>query len=189
MKFTEDSELRATLELSEQSQLRFLIEDTGIAVADGDYDRLFDAFAQGGNEIRQRFGGTGLGLALCRELVQSMGGEISTRALESRGSRPSVEANRPAPARSSPGRSEHVRRTGIQTLIEPVSIRPLIALTADAFAQQRDEALSVGCDDHLGKPINRATIQATVCKWLEAESEMPTRESNASRTSSNPEMI
>ncbi|MEE8165130.1 MAG: ATP-binding protein, partial [Myxococcota bacterium] len=70
-----------------QSQLRFAIEDTGIAVADGDYDRLFDAFAQGGNEIQQRFGGTDLGLALCRELVQRMGGEISTRALESRGSR------------------------------------------------------------------------------------------------------
>ena len=55
----------------------FVVRDTGIGMSDEQLQRIFDAFSQADPTISRRFGGTGLGLMLTRQLVRLMGGEIS----------------------------------------------------------------------------------------------------------------
>jgi signal transduction histidine kinase len=56
--------------------LRVVVQDTGIGIADEALDRVFEAFQQEDSSITRRFGGTGLGLALCRKLVELHHGAI-----------------------------------------------------------------------------------------------------------------
>ncbi|MCF8448972.1 MAG: tetratricopeptide repeat protein [Taibaiella sp.] len=81
VKFTEKGfvEVTASLAKKEGNKLwiRFDIKDTGIGIAKEHLDSIFDSFTQAGAETTRKFGGTGLGLTICRQLVGLMGGEIS----------------------------------------------------------------------------------------------------------------
>ena len=57
--------------------VRVEVTDTGIGFSAEAIDRIFNAFEQGGNEVTKRFGGLGLGLNICRTLVEVHGGKIS----------------------------------------------------------------------------------------------------------------
>jgi signal transduction histidine kinase len=52
------------------------VTDTGIGIEADHIDTIFDAFAQGGADITQKFGGLGLGLAICKAIVTAHGGSI-----------------------------------------------------------------------------------------------------------------
>src|SRR5687768_8811150 len=54
----------------------FEIADTGIGISPYDHQKIFDVYAQGGNDIANRYGGAGLGLAISRDLLARMGGMI-----------------------------------------------------------------------------------------------------------------
>ncbi len=57
-------------------QLRFEVSDTGIGIAEEARGRIFESFTQADETIVRRFGGTGLGLTITRNLVQMLGGRI-----------------------------------------------------------------------------------------------------------------
>ncbi len=59
-----------------QDQVRISVTDTGIGISPGDQARLFQPFVQATGETAPRFGGTGLGLVICRRLANMMGGSI-----------------------------------------------------------------------------------------------------------------
>jgi signal transduction histidine kinase len=58
------------------SRLRFTVRDTGPGVREDARDRLFQPFSQGDSSMSRQFGGTGLGLVICRALAQRMGGHV-----------------------------------------------------------------------------------------------------------------
>ena len=67
--------------------LSFSVEDTGIGIPRDVLPRLFSVFEQGDASTTRRFGGTGLGLALSRQLVTLMGGKLEVASVEGQGSR------------------------------------------------------------------------------------------------------
>ncbi len=66
----------------ERAELRFEIADTGIGIPQTAVHRIFDAFAQVDESNTRRFGGTGLGTTISRQLVSLMGGDIELRSVE-----------------------------------------------------------------------------------------------------------
>jgi signal transduction histidine kinase/CheY-like chemotaxis protein len=72
------------------------VEDTGIGFCPGQVARLFDRFQQADGSITRRFGGAGLGLAICRELCERMGGAIRAEGRPGQGARFVVELPLPA---------------------------------------------------------------------------------------------
>jgi two-component system sensor histidine kinase/response regulator len=90
IKFTEAGEVvlqvRQLQQNAGQHLLRFAIFDTGIGISDAQRERLFAPFSQADNSMTRRFGGTGLGLVICKRLVELMGGEIGVNSSPGQGS-------------------------------------------------------------------------------------------------------
>nr|WP_316643409.1 CHASE2 domain-containing protein [uncultured Roseateles sp.] len=67
-------------------QLRFEISDTGIGMDEAALARVFEPFRQADAGTKKRFGGSGLGLTICRRVVLNMGGQIAVRSTPGQGS-------------------------------------------------------------------------------------------------------
>lgn len=80
IKFTAAGEVglsgRLIEENAEGALLEFAVHDTGIGISQVDQERLFQPFEQLDGSLTRKFGGTGLGLALCKRLAELMGGSI-----------------------------------------------------------------------------------------------------------------
>jgi signal transduction histidine kinase/ActR/RegA family two-component response regulator/HPt (histidine-containing phosphotransfer) domain-containing protein len=232
--------------------IRFRIADTGIGMGEETRTRLFQRFSQGDNSISRRFGGTGLGLEICRMLADLMDGEISATSQIGRGSEFTVllplaaldvgaldaasgggAADAPAlvvvdrmlPDTPAMGRlqilvtDDHpVNRKFMQALLERLGHRvllatngeeavavlreqacdlvlmdvhmpvmdgltaartirnlplpqarvPIVALTADAFAESRERVRDSGMDDFLAKPVQLHDVEDLLRKHFGA---------------------
>ncbi|MDY0008643.1 MAG: ATP-binding protein [Bdellovibrionales bacterium] len=91
IKYTEEGSVSLDTRLSKNADgsavFDFAIRDTGIGIAEEKIPHVFDKFAQADSTITRRFGGTGLGLHIAKQLVEKMGGEIGVESRESEGSR------------------------------------------------------------------------------------------------------
>ena len=71
---------------SNDEQIRIEVNDTGIGIGDAEKKDLFEAFVQLDSSETRRFGGAGLGLTICKRIVQAMGGVIGIEGQSKRGS-------------------------------------------------------------------------------------------------------
>ena len=62
------------------------VEDTGIGIEERDLETVFDPFRQLDGSATRRYGGTGMGLALSRQLARRLGGDVTVRSRPGQGS-------------------------------------------------------------------------------------------------------
>lgn len=78
-------EVIKTAQVKNAIELYFLVIDTGIGIKKEDHDKLFQSFTQVDASISRKYGGTGLGLNITRQLVEMMNGNISVESEENKG--------------------------------------------------------------------------------------------------------
>jgi two-component system, sensor histidine kinase and response regulator len=90
IKFTQRGSVvvRAVAEATDvdPTPIRFSVQDTGVGMDEATRKRLFQPFTQGDESTARRFGGSGLGLSICKRLVHLMGGEIGVNSELGKGS-------------------------------------------------------------------------------------------------------
>jgi len=84
IKFTERGGvcIEAHVEGPSKSTIVFAVQDTGIGLDDQQIKALFKPFSQADETVSRKFGGTGLGLTICRRLARFMGGEVKLHHTE-----------------------------------------------------------------------------------------------------------
>jgi PAS domain S-box-containing protein len=111
VKFTEQGSISILVDVESERGSSLLlavtVADTGIGIDEQDQVRLFESFEQAELSTTRRFGGTGLGLTICKRLVEVMGGAIQVRSEPGQGSTfrftvelalPGAETETPKPA-------------------------------------------------------------------------------------------
>lgn len=89
IKFTEKGSVDVACEVLADSsitqQIRVSVSDTGIGMDKDFVNRLFDKFSQEYESVTRKYGGTGLGMSICKELVELMGGTLVVQSEKGRG--------------------------------------------------------------------------------------------------------
>lgn len=151
IKFTQTGEVRVRAGVSGEGDARRLaitVSDTGIGVPADKFGEIFESFRQVDTSTTRQFGGTGLGLTICRNLAIALGGDISVTSITGEGSTfivdlPLIEAEAPeaAPAAAANGPSmlildrNPISRSVLRTLFEPrVATLRFAATPAEAGA-------------------------------------------------------
>ena len=90
IKFTDQGNVQVKVSVPARSKtailLQFAVTDTGIGIAPEKRDLVFEAFAQADSSYTRRFGGTGLGLTLCKRFADLMGGDLWLESEPGKGS-------------------------------------------------------------------------------------------------------
>ncbi len=90
VKFTDHGEVaieaRVLHETPSHAHVRLAVRDTGIGIAPERHGAIFDSFTQADGSMTRRYGGTGLGLTICRQLIELMGGHIGLESEPGKGS-------------------------------------------------------------------------------------------------------
>jgi CheY-like chemotaxis protein/HPt (histidine-containing phosphotransfer) domain-containing protein len=142
LKFTETGEIVITLEpapppadgSAHVPAWRLVVSDTGIGIAPQAQERLFQRFMQADNTTTRTYGGTGLGLVICRELAERMGGQVGLDSTPGQGSRfwlTLPQRDCPAPA-----------GTQLPQLQAPAGLRALVGLRHASSRQALAELLA-----------------------------------------------
>ena len=91
VKFTNEGTIKLNVKISDINEhsiaMNFEVLDTGIGMTPEQVDRVFDPFSQAETGTTRKFGGTGLGLTITREIIEAMGGTISVESSPGKGSK------------------------------------------------------------------------------------------------------
>ncbi len=125
--------------------LAITVSDTGVGMTTEQIGRLFRPFTQADTSITRRFGGTGLGLTICKRFAQALGGDIAVSSVAKRGSAFTITID-PGDiadvARAVPGSATLVQRIASQhrastSMTRPGTVRGRVLLAEDGPDNQR----------------------------------------------------
>ncbi len=160
VKFTERGEIRINIEQVERTgekvQLKFSVRDSGIGMTQEQSAKLFQPFTQADMSTTRKHGGTGLGLTICRRLVELMGGRIWLESEPGVGSTFYFTIWLGVGAAKGPGKVIPVRLSKLRVLVvddnpaaREILQEPLISVTSqvDAVASGKEALAAIQQQD------------------------------------------
>lgn len=135
VKFTEIGEVRCLIQ-SEGVGVCFRIEDTGIGMTELQQTRIFDEFVQADASITRRFGGTGLGMPIVRELALSLGGTVAVESVFGEGTTVVLRLPLPVLTRT---RHLHRRASAPQEIRFAKGSATTLHMLSDTGAQRKND--------------------------------------------------
>lgn len=170
LKFTDSGGVLVRLSAGKMSRfgclLTFSVQDTGIGIPAEKLDRVFEAFTQADGSTTRKYGGTGLGLTIAKQIVEAMGGSISVASTFGEGSTFTftilVGAGDPALVEEDDG----VKQRAI-----PRAARPLTVLVADDVrANQLVAQRLLEASGHTVEVVGdgRQAVEVSSCKRFDA---------------------
>lgn len=239
IKFTDEGEVKISLvcrkHTSTTHSFEITVSDTGIGISPEDQEKLFTRFYQVESSADRRYMGTGLGLVICKSLVELMGGSLTVNSVVGKGTTFTILLNLevavPAPitkprevetAQKYPdlnilvAEDNEVNQVVMRRMLSKLGYemdlaedgdeavqsatsgeydlifmdvqmpgkdgidatreirratrsldKPLIvALTANAMTEDRDQCLKAGMNDYLSKPVNAREIEKLLARWF-----------------------
>ncbi|MBW3598485.1 MAG: response regulator [Planctomycetes bacterium] len=167
IKFTDEGSVRLAVRVLEADQkLRFDVIDTGIGMTADQRNRLFLPFTQADSSVSRRYGGSGLGLTICRRLAEMLGGEIRVQSEPQRGSTftvtidagPLQGVTRVTPRKAAaPPTEEHPEAHRLDCLALVVDDRRDIRYLAQHFLEHAGARVKTAKD---GRDALQAVVQA-----------------------------
>ena len=147
IKFTESGEVVLRAELTEEdpekATVRISVKDTGIGMTEEQQARVFESFSQADASTTRRYGGTGLGLTISRQMVGLMGGEIGVE------SEPGVGSTffftlplkkQPGDARRAPAPPSDLRGLRVLIVDDNATNRHILRKQLHSWGMENDEA-------------------------------------------------
>ena len=121
IKFTQCGEVQVRARLREESatqcHLRISVQDTGVGIPEHAQQHIFEQFSQVDGSTTRQYGGTGLGLTICRRLIGLMGGEISVDSRTDEGASFHVDLFLPKGSSSPESLRSNIELAGVRALI------------------------------------------------------------------------
>lgn len=159
-------EVVRTAQVDNKMELFFIVKDTGIGIDKTDQDKLFQSFSQVDASISRKYGGTGLGLNICKQLVELMGGRIEVESQKNKGSTFSFSAW--------VGISEEDAQADMADL---TAYGPAMEDTSDGQDEEYDQMKDYGTAenlDNLKKNMSKLVLCVEMENWEKAEMFMET---------------
>lgn len=89
LKFTDKGFVSFVIEMNTQIRskalIKFIVKDSGVGIPENKLNTIFNSFEQAANSTARKFGGTGLGLTITKQLVELQGGQIDVASIEGKG--------------------------------------------------------------------------------------------------------
>ncbi len=199
--FVEECETKSSV----YAKYRFLVSDNGMGMSADFKDTIFDAFTRAESSLTNKIQGTGLGMAITKNLVEAMGGTIDVDSELGQGScfevlmdlkiaedrTVALAAQEETDEQSAPGDYDMI----LMDVQMPVmngyeatkAIRrsshklaktiPIIAMTANAFSEDIQHSLAAGMNAHVSKPVEMKVLRKTIRSIKSGGGGVPNRRS------------
>ncbi|MFC5270187.1 response regulator [Adhaeribacter terreus] len=129
IKFTENGQIRILAENIKETAdsilLEFEVQDTGIGIPEDKLQSIFESFTQASSDTTRKFGGTGLGLTISKQLIEMQGGKLSVRSKQGEGSTFTFSINFKNPE------AQPLQATAEELEIDPKELGPVRVLLAE----------------------------------------------------------
>ncbi len=162
-------EVVRTAQINERIELFFLVIDTGIGIDKSDQDKLFQSFTQVDASISRRYGGTGLGLNISKQLVEMMEGSIHLESEPGKGSMFSFHIWVEVPEEA----DKEQAKTAIPQPVMPSAVQSSEPVIKSLFEVQDNRTTWVyGSEDNIeeiGKSLSKLILCVEMENWEKAE--------------------
>jgi signal transduction histidine kinase/putative methionine-R-sulfoxide reductase with GAF domain len=158
---------------SEGSMVRVIVQDTGVGIPMDHLDKIFDRFYQVDSSMARQYGGAGLGLTICKSIMEWHGGSIEVESQEGRGSKfiavfPQKASESRALANVSDDEdhtSESIAKLTVEMIAEVMNAKTASLMLVNEDLQELTIKAALGLDDHVVKNA-KIKVGESISGWV-----------------------